>query len=97
MRMLLKAQLDVEKGNAALNDGRLQQALQGVMNELAPEAAYFGPEDGKRTAWIVFDLQDPSQIPAVAEPFFQTVNASVELTPVMTGEELQSGLQRALG
>ncbi len=35
-----------------------------------PEAAYFLAEDGMRTALIFFDLQEPSQIPAVAEPAF---------------------------
>ena len=32
-------------------------------------------------------------MPAVAEPFFQNVNASVELTAVMTAEDVQTGLQ----
>lgn len=97
MRMLLKAQLDVEAANAALKDGSLQRAIQSVLGELEPEAAYFTVEDGKRTVLIVFDMRDPSQMPAVAEPLFQTVSASLDFTPVMTAEDLQRGLEAAFG
>jgi hypothetical protein len=37
-------------------------------------------------------LADASDIPSFAEPFFMELNASVELGPVMNGEDLQKGL-----
>ena len=92
--MLLRVQLPVERGNAAIKDGSLQRTIESVLNTLKPEAAYFFPENGKRAALLVFDLPDPSQIPVVAEPFFQQLNASVALTPVMNADDLQAGLQR---
>ena len=92
--MLLRVQLPVERGNAAIKDGSLQRTIESVLNTLKPEAAYFFPENGKRAALLVFDLPDPSQIPVVAEPFFQQLEASVEFTPVMNLEDLQAGLQR---
>jgi len=67
------------------------------MEQLKPDATYFYAEGGKRTALIVFDMTDPSQIPSVAEPFFHAVEATVELTPVMTIEDLQAGLGRLQG
>jgi len=97
MRMLLKAQLDTRKANEANQDGTMQDRLGQLMDRLQPEAAYFYPEDGKRTMLLVFDMQDPSQIPPTVEPLFQGAEASVSLTPVMTREDLQSGLQEALG
>ena len=51
--------------------------------------------DGKRTGLIVFDLKEPSQIPVIAEPIFMAVNASIELSPVMTLEDVQTGLEEA--
>ena len=36
-----------------------------------------------------------AQIPAIAEPFFQMLNATVEFIPVMNADDLRSGLQRA--
>jgi len=95
MRMLLKVQMDVEAANRAIKDGSWAQTMERVMQELEPEAAYFTALEGKRTGLIVFDLKEPSQIPSIAEPFFMAVNASIELTPAMTIEDVQTGLQEA--
>jgi hypothetical protein len=95
MRMLLKMQMDVEAGNRAIKDGSFGQMLERVMEQIKPEAAYFTAIDGKRTGLIFFDLKDPSQIPSVAEPFFMTVGAQIELVPVMTPEDVQRGLEEA--
>jgi hypothetical protein len=37
---------------------------------------------------IVFDLKDPSQIPAVAEPWFLAFNAQVSFRPAMSPQDL---------
>jgi hypothetical protein len=95
MRMLLKIQMETEAANRALRDGSWARTMERVMGELQPEAAYFTAQDGKRTGLIVFDLKEPSQIPSVAEPFFMAVNASIEISPVMTMEDVQTGLQEA--
>jgi len=97
MRMLMKIQMPTAAGNRAIAEGKLPEAIGKAMELLKPEAAYFFPEGGRRTAILVFDMADPSQIPAVSEPFFQAVEATVELTPVMTIEDLQAGLARLQG
>ena len=96
MRIMLKAQLPVEKGNEAIADGTLPKTIEEAMTRLKPEAAYFFAEDGKRTALMIFDMDYVSQIPVVAEPFFVNLNADVDFRPVMNAEDLQKGLQ-ALG
>jgi hypothetical protein len=95
MRMLLTVQMEVEAGNRAIRDGSLPQVLERAMQDLQPEAAYFTARDGKRTGYIVFDLKDPSDIPAIAEPFFMGVNASIDMTPVMTPQDVQVGIEKA--
>jgi hypothetical protein len=94
MRMLLRVTVDVEAGNAAIKNNTLQQLMQSRLQELKPEAAYFFPDHGKRTAYIFFDLKETSQIPSIAEPFFQTLNAAVELIPVMNANDLRTGLEQ---
>ena len=94
MRMMLKVQMDTEAASKAVASGSLPQLMQDMMGRLQPEAAYFGPEDGVRTAFIVFDLQDPSQLPAISEPFFSNLKATVRMFPVMDREDLQKGLQQ---
>ncbi|MEU9731170.1 DUF3303 family protein [Streptomyces sp. NPDC048002] len=97
MRVMLKATLDTEKGNEAIRDGRMPKVMQAAMEKLRPEAAYFGPEGGHRTCWMVIDLQDSSQLPPAAEPFFTEMNAKVEFIPVMNAEDLQKGLSQLGG
>lgn len=93
MRTLLKVQMDTEAGSKAIADGSMPEVMQSMMERLKPEAAYFAPEGGVRTAYIVFDLEDPSQIPTIAEPLFRTMKAKITFTPVMNREDLQKGLQ----
>jgi len=84
----MKVSMPVEAGNAAARSGSLGKTIQSILADLKPEAAYFLDWDGKRTGFIVFDMQDTSQIPAVAEPWFLALNASVEIHPVMTPADL---------
>ncbi|MCH7930410.1 MAG: hypothetical protein IIA73_04155 [Proteobacteria bacterium] len=88
MRFLVKAIFDVESGNSLARDGRLGATIQSILEELKPEAAYFLAEDGERAAFLFVEMDDASQIPAVAEPWFLALNASVSFTPVMVAEDL---------
>ena len=94
MRMMLKVSMPVEAGNAAVKDGGLKKVVEEAMGRLKPEAAYFFAENGCRTALMVFDLVDASDIPSIAEPFFTVLNAAVTMIPVMNGEDLAKGLQK---
>ncbi len=89
MRFLLKAEIPVEAGNAAAMEGSLAKTIQSILNDLRPEAAYFLASNGKRTGFIFIDMQDTSQIPAIAEPWFLAFNAKVEITPAMQIEDLK--------
>jgi hypothetical protein len=92
MRMMLKFTVPVERGNAAIGDGMIAKTVETIMTKLKPEAAYFAPIDGKRGGLIFFDITDPSQIIEVVEPLFLNLNATTELMPVMTAEDLRKGL-----
>ena len=92
MRFLLIAHMDVQQSNEAVRNGRIAQVLQETMQKLKPEVAYFGPGNGMRTAYLVVNIDDASQIPSISEPFFQEMGATVELIPVMTAEDLAKGI-----
>ena len=91
MRMLLKANMSTEKANDLARQGKLGSTIQSILADLKPEAAYFLEEDGQRTGLIFFDLAEPSQIPAVAEPWFLAFNARITLRPAMVPEDLGKG------
>jgi hypothetical protein len=96
MRCMLKLQLDTDAGNRAIADGTLPTIMQQVMDRAKPEAAYFGLEDGRRTAFIFFDLADPSEIPVIAEPAFTQLKAKVTFMPIMNGDDLQRGIAQII-
>jgi hypothetical protein len=89
MRFLLKVSIPVEAGNEAARKGRLGETIAAILEEQKPEAVYFFAENGRRTGLIFFEMQEVSQIPAIAEPWFLSFNASVEIYPVMTPDDLK--------
>ena len=95
MRTMIRMTMPVEAGNKAFRDGSLQKTIMEMMDRLKPEAAYFFPDRGMRSALMVVDLKDPSDIPAIAEPLFEKLHAAVEFQPVMNADDLRKGLERA--
>ncbi|MFG2649259.1 DUF3303 family protein [Streptomyces sp. NPDC048436] len=92
MRVMLRARMDTQISNGAIKDGSLPRLMQSMTERLKPEAAYFGPSDGGRCCTFVFDMQDSSDMPSIAEPLFGQLGAQIEIYPVMNGEDLQKGL-----
>ncbi len=95
MRMLLKFQFDTEAANRAIADGSMATLNEHMFAQLQPEAAYFTIDDGVRTGYLVFDMDDPSSIPVIAEPLFSGAGSKLTLTPVMNTEDLMKGLAAA--
>ena len=89
---MARISIPVEAGNAGIKSGKLPETIQRMAERWTPEAMYFTTFDGKRTAYVVFDMPDASTIPAFAEPFFMELNAEVMFAPAMNAEDLQKGL-----
>jgi hypothetical protein len=88
MRFMLTFRVPPEEGNAAMKDGRFMSAFQSVVEELQPEAGYFTPQEGARGGYLVVNMDDASQIPAIAEPLFLGLGATVQIQPVFTLEDV---------
>ena len=86
MLFMFKISMPVESGNLQASKGF--DALQKILAEQKPEAVYFLAEGGKRTALMFKKMNDASEIPGIAEPWFLALNASIEVSPVMTPEDL---------
>ena len=89
MRMLIIASLPHQKFNAAVKDGTAGAKLGKILEAIKPESVHFTEICGKRTAFIVVDLPDASKIPALAEPWFLTFEADVQIHPCMTPDDLK--------
>ena len=100
MRMLMQIAIPVEAGNAAARTGAFGEPFKKIVDAMKPEAAYFtATATGERGGFIVFDMKDTSQIPAVAEPFFLAYKARVKFFPVMNAQDLANaapGIEKAV-
>ena len=98
MRMMMHVSLPVEPFNAAVRDGSAGAKMKKILDQLKPEATYFmADRHGRRCAVLIVDLADPSKIPTLAEPWFLTFNAAVELQPVMLPHDLAAAGLEGLG
>jgi hypothetical protein len=97
MRILLKVNFPHEPFNTVVKDGTVGQKMKRILDELKPEAVYFTEFGGHRGAIVIIQLDDPSQIPTYAEPWFLTFHADCEFHAVMTPADLAKAGLDALG
>ena len=95
MRMILHAKIPNEKFNAAVRDGSVGGKVKKILDETKAEAVYFTNYDGHRGAIMIISIEDSSEVPKFAEPWFLSFNADVEFHVAMTPEELgRAGLEK---
>ena len=95
MKILLNVSFPHQKFNAAVRDGTIGAKIKKILDAQKPSAVYFTDQGGLRSAILIVDLAEASQVPALAEPWFLTFDADVNLRVVMTPEDLaKAGLDQ---
>ena len=89
MRMLLRANITTDAGNAGMKDGSMMETLNSILGDAKPEAVYLYIENGRRTCLMIFEMNDVSQLPAVVEPWFLSMGSDITLVPVMNAEDFE--------
>ena len=97
MRMLLHIKIPNDEFNDAIRDGDAGHKLNKILEESKAEAVYFTEYDGQRGVIMVVEVEDPSQVPAYAEPWLLAFNADVEFRVAMTPEDLKRARLDKLG
>ncbi len=93
MRFMLVVRMSTEQASLAVREGRIGDALQRTMERLRPEAAYFGPIEGKRGGFVVINMEEGSDVVTKLERLWPELGATIELFPVATPDELRAGLR----
>lgn len=89
MRFLFRARMDTEKANELVRQGKLGEVIGAILADQKPEAVYFAADNGKRTAFLFLNMDDPSELAAIAEPWFLAFDAEIESSPAMLPEDLE--------
>jgi hypothetical protein len=95
--MLVQVRIPHTEFNSAVRDGTAGQKLDRILEETKPLAVYFTEYGGQRGAIMIVDVEDPSKIPALAEPWFLTFTADVEFHVVMSPDDLKRAGLDSLG
>ncbi len=93
MRTMVKFTIPTQEANPLVKDGSIGQTIESLMGNLQPEAAYFGPIEGKRGGFIVINMEEGSDVVTKLEHLWLELGATIELYPVATPDELRAGLQ----
>jgi len=89
MRMLMNVTIPNEPFNACVKDGTVGAKLNKILEAIKPEAVYFTEQKGKRGAVLIVNLPNDAKVPALAEPWFLTFDAEVEIRIAMTPDDLK--------
>jgi hypothetical protein len=76
-----------------VQDPDFLRKLEDYINKVKPEASYFMPIEGQRSAAFIVNANSNDQLPAMVEPLFQWMGANVDVIPVMNFDDLKKGLQ----
>ncbi len=77
MRFMISCRTPTDKGNELIKEVTFPQTFQSIMEDLQPEAAYFTDVDGARGGYLIVNMDDPSDLPAIAEPLFLGMGATI--------------------
>jgi hypothetical protein len=97
MKMIMISEFPPEPFNSHVRDGSIGSVIGSMMETLDFESFHFVELDGCRGAVGVFNIEDSSEIPTYAEPFFLKFDAQVRFRIAMTPEDLGKAGLDALG
>lgn len=97
MRYLFRVSVPNEPFNTYLREGTAGKLIGRILEETKPETVYFTEEDGKRGAIVTYNVNEVSQVPSLAEPWFITFNAECHIQVAMSPEDLKEANLDDLG
>lgn len=92
MRVMVKFSIPVSHGNELVKSGKISRNFQSLMEDFKPEAAYFFPDNGQRSGFMIINVADSPDLVKVAESFWFGLHADISTTPVLNGEDLAKGI-----
>ncbi len=97
MKMLMNVHIPHEPFNTLVRNGSVGEIIQSIIEAIKPEVLYFTEQHGTRGAVAIINVEQSSQIPFYAEPFFLNFEADVEFRIAMSPDDLGNAGLNTLG
>ena len=97
MKILMTTRFPNEPFNSLMREGRVDEIMNEILESQKPEAVYFTEIEGERGCVSIIDINNQSQIPQYAEPFFLNFNAECHFSIAMTPQDLKVAGLNELG
>jgi hypothetical protein len=97
MKMVMITEFPPEPFNSHVRDGTIAGVIGKIVDTLDFESLHFVELDGCRGAVGIFEIEDSSEIPTYAEPFFLSFDAEVRFRIAMTPADLGNAGLEELG
>ncbi len=88
MRLLVEITFPNEPFNTLVREGTIGQKIGAAVEATGPKSIYFTEHDGQRGASAVYELNNDSEVPRVAEPWYLAFNATCRFRVAMTPDDL---------
>ena len=72
MRFLMRIRMPTAAENPVVGDPDFEKNMRALLLKVNALSATFGVTDGRRVDHIIVDVEDPKQLPGIAEPFFRS-------------------------
>jgi hypothetical protein len=89
MRFMCTITIPSMTGNAAIMSGKLFPQIKKAVENLKPEALYFGIAKGQRTMYMVVDIPSADKLPWTFEAFWLDWGTDIKLSPIMTLADME--------
>jgi hypothetical protein len=90
--LMMRFTIPVARGNTAAKEGRLEHAIESLVEATDAEAAYFTMINGERGGYVFFEETDQAQLAQLNESLIAALDAAIEIVPVMSLDDLKHGL-----
>jgi len=89
MRMMLSVTFPTAKFNELWRKGEVGPKIQQILQDIKPEAAYFGKGNGgQRGVVVIVDVSTAADVPRFTEPWYLMFEATVEVCHCMSVEDI---------
>ena len=90
MKFLVKIVMPTPAENPAVGAADFDDRMRALLKQVRAERAYFATQpDGRRVDHIIVNVEDATELPAIAAPFHAWLGVKAEFLPQMSAADVE--------